>query len=231
MVVASRLRISQWAHEDRPREKLMKNGVTNLSTAELLATLIGSGSGGYNALDLSREILRSVNHDLSQLAALDYNQFMKFTGIGKARAASIVSAMELGRRRHGQDPQSKIKISGPEDVYQMMRSCLLDKKIESFWAVYLNRAHQVVHKQLISQGGVSGTLVDPKLVFKYALDHLASALVLIHNHPSGQLNPSQADILLTKKLSAAGKTLEIAILDHIIFANSGYFSFADESLI
>ena len=227
----SKTRISQWALEDRPREKLISNGVGNLSTAELLATLIGSGSGSYNALDLARNILGQVNNDLNELAALEYKDLIRFHGIGQARAVTIVSAMELARRRGSQQPGSKRKISGSLDIYQLMQPYLLDKKIESFWAVYLNRAHCVIHRQLISQGGVSGTLVDPKLVFKFALDHLASALILVHNHPSGQLRPSDADRKLTRKLSEAGRTMEIPILDHLIFTNSGYFSFADEALL
>ena len=229
--MCAKIKISQWANEDRPREKLIIQGAQALSSVELLATLIGSGSGECNALDVARNVLKAHNHDLHQLAALEYQDLIKFHGIGKAKAVTIVSAMELGRRRKAQGHQSRAKITSSHDVYRLMQSLLLDQKVENFWVVYLNRAHQVIHRQLISRGGVSGTLVDPKLVFKYALDHLASAVILIHNHPSGQLKPSEADKNLTRKLVVAGQNLEIPVLDHLIFTNSGYFSFADESLI
>ena len=231
MVQSQKIKISQWAKEDRPREKLIIKGARALSTAELLATLIGSGSGAFNALEVARQVLRAHNHDLHQLAALEYRDLLKFHGIGKAKAVTIVSAMELGRRRKAQEYQSRVKITSSTEVYRLMQGYLMDQKVENFWVLYLNRAHQVIHRQLISQGGVSGTLVDPKLIFKYALEHLASALILVHNHPSGQLKPSEADKKLTDKLVAAGQNLEIPVLDHIIFTNSGYFSFADESLM
>lgn len=227
----SKLPISRWALDDRPREKLIKIGAENLSDAELLATLIGSGSGQYNAIDLARQVLISVNYDLEQLGSLEYQDLVKFPGIGNAKAIILLSAMELGRRRNGCTPSHRFKIEGSQHVYKLMKPKLLDKKTEMFWVVYINRAHVVIKVQQISQGGVSGTLVDPKLIFKHALDHLASALIMVHNHPSGQLKPSEADIRLTKKLVTAGKLMEIPILDHLIFTNSGYFSFADEGLL
>jgi len=225
------MKISQWAKEDRPREKLIKQGVSRLTNSELLAVLIGAGSNQQNVLELSRSILNSINNDLNRLAQLEYRQLAKFKGIGPARALRLLSAMELSRRRAAHSGQQKIKIKGPQDVYKTMYDVLYDQKVECFWVLYLNRGHQVMHRQLISQGGVSGTLVDPKLVFKFALDHLASAIVLVHNHPSGQKTPSKADELLTTKLQQAGTVLEIPVLDHLIFTNSGYFSFADESLL
>ncbi|GJM28330.1 MAG: DNA repair protein RadC [Cyclobacteriaceae bacterium] len=227
----SKLPISQWAKDDRPREKLIKIGVGNLSDAELVATLIGSGNGQHNALDLARQILMSVNHSLDQLGSLEYQDLIRFPGIGDAKAIVLLSAMELGRRRSSCVPTTRFKISGSQQVYKLMQPKLLDKKMEMFWVVYLNRAHMVINSQQISQGGVSGTLVDPRLIFKHALNHLASAIILVHNHPSGQLSPSQADIGLTKKLLNAGKLMEIPVLDHLIFTNSGYFSFADEGLL
>jgi len=227
----TRLPISQWASDDRPREKLINNGAGNLSDTELLATLIGSGSGSYNAIDLARKILLSVDHDLEQLAALEYRDLIRFPGIGAAKAIALLSAMELGRRRNGYVPASRFKIGGSQHVYKLMQPKLLDKKMEMFWVIYLNRAHTVIKIQQISQGGVSGTLVDPKLIFKHALDHLASALILVHNHPSGQLKPSEADIRLTRKLVTGGKLMEIPVIDHLIFTNTGYFSFADQGLL
>lgn len=226
-----KLPISQWASDDRPREKLVKNGAGHLSDTELLAILISSGSGKYNAIDLARQILVSVDQSLEQLGALEYQDFIQFPGIGTAKAITLLSAIELGRRRNGCLPPTRFKIGGSQDVYKLMQPKLLDKKTEMFWVVYLNRAHLVLKTQQISQGGVSGTLVDPKLIFKHALNHLASSIVLVHNHPSGQLKPSDADISLTKKLVSAGRTMEIPVLDHLIFTNSGYFSFADQGLI
>ncbi|MDH3709195.1 MAG: DNA repair protein RadC [Cyclobacteriaceae bacterium] len=229
--MAENFKISQWAREDRPREKLILRGAKALSTAELLATLIGSGNGKFSALDLARQVLKYCDNDLSRLAGLEYHDLVRFSGIGPARAVALVSAMEITRRRKNPEQRSKIKITGSNDVYHCMQDYLLDQKIETFWVLYLNRAHHLLHRQLISQGGVSGTLVDPKLVFKHALDHLASALIVVHNHPSGQLRPSEADRKLTDKLAEAGRIMEIPVLDHLIFSNSGYFSFADEALI
>ena len=226
-----KLPISQWADDDRPREKLLKLGAGNLSDAELLATVIGSGSGNSNAVDLARQILLSVDYNLDKLGALEYQDLIGFTGIGNAKAIALLSAIELSRRRNNCSPISGFKVSGSQQVYKLMRPKLLDKKLEFFWVVYLNRAHLVIQTKQISQGGVSGTMVDPKLIFKHALSLLASAIILVHNHPSGQLNPSQADLSLTKKLVSAGKLMEIPVIDHLIFTNSGYFSFADEGLI
>jgi len=227
----NKLPISQWAKDDRPREKLLRTGAGNLTDTELVATLIGTGNGQYNALDLARQILLSINHNLSQLGTLEYQDLIKFSGIGDAKAITLLSAIELGRRRSNSTPVNRVKITGSNDVYKLMRPKLLDKKMEMFWVVYLNRAHMVLQSLQVSQGGVSGTLVDPKLIFKPALNHLVSAIVLVHNHPSGQLKPSQADLNLTKKLVTAGKLMEIPVLDHLIFTNTGYFSFADERLL
>ncbi len=223
--------ISQWASSDQPREKLIRIGAEHLSDTELVAILIGSGSGQYNAVELARQILISVNQNLEELGALEYQDLIQIPGIGNAKAIALLSAIELGRRRSGYSAPHRFKINGSQHIYKLMQPKLLDKKMEVFWVVYLNRAHLVIKTQQISQGGVSGTLVDPKLVFKHALNQLASAIVLVHNHPSGQLNPSEADIRLTNKLVGAGKLLEIPVIDHLIFTNSGYFSFADEGLI
>ena len=225
------MKISNWAQEDRPREKLLKQGVHQLTNSELLAMLIGSGSGTRNAIEISRALLNAVHNQWDQLAQMEYVHLTKVHGIGPARAVRILSAMEISRRRAAQPSQKRHKIHSSQDVYQLMHDLLFDQKTEYFWVIYLNRAHQVIHRQLISQGGVSGTLVDPKLVFKFALDHLACALILVHNHPSGQLKPSKADERLTSKLLQAGQVLEIPVLDHLIFTNSGYFSFADESML
>ncbi|MFC4872767.1 RadC family protein [Negadavirga shengliensis] len=225
------IRISALAEEDRPREKLLLRGKGNLSDAELIAILIGSGSRSLSAVDLAKHILHSVDNDLARLARMSVNDLKKFKGIGEAKAISIVSALELGRRRKTADPQKKIKISCSGDVYELMRGELLDESIEYFYALLLNRNNQVIKKQLISQGGTSATIADPKLIFKYAMENLASALILVHNHPSGNLKPSASDISLTKKLCLVGKNLELPVLDHVIFTDLGYFSFADEGMI
>ena len=225
------IRISALAEEDRPREKLLLRGKSQLTDAELIAILIGSGSRNLSAVDLSRYILQSVGNDLAQLARLSVNDLKKFKGIGEAKAISIVSALELGRRRKDSGSQKKVKINSSADVYALMRPELLDETVEYFYVLFLNRSNLVVKKQLISQGGTSATIADPKLIFKYAMEHLASAIILVHNHPSGNLKPSAADIGLTKKLCLVGKNLELPVLDHVIFTDVGYFSFADESMI
>ena len=223
--------ISKWASDDRPREKLIKDGARKLSDAEVIAILIGTGTGKFNALEIARQILLSVDNNLEQLGLLEYQDLISFTGIGKAKAIKLLSAIELGRRRDASFPPSRFKIGKSEHVYQLMKPKLLDKKTEAFWVIYLTRAHQLIKLHQISQGGVSGTLVDPKVVFKHGLQLLASSIVLVHNHPSGQLRPSESDIRLTRKLRSAGEMIEIKVIDHLIFTNSGYFSFADQGLM
>jgi len=225
------IRISSLAEEDRPREKLILKGKASLSDAELIAILIGSGTKSLSAVDLSKYILGSVGNDLAQLAKLSVNDLQRFKGIGEAKAVSIVSALELGRRRKVAEPQRKTKITSSSDIFELMKPELLDESVEHFYAVFLNRANIVIKKQVISQGGTSATVVDPKLIFKYAMDNTASYLILVHNHPSGNLKPSQADIQLTRRLVEVGKNLELLVLDHVIFTDVGYFSFADESMI
>lgn len=225
------IRISALAEEDRPREKLLLRGKAHLSDAELIAILIGSGTQHLSAVDLSRHILKSVDHDLAQLAKLTVNDLKKFKGIGEAKAISIVSALELGRRRKDSEPQKKAKITSSADVYRLMRQEMQDESVEYFYVLFLNRSNLVIKKQLISQGGTSATIADPKLIFKFGIEQLANALILVHNHPSGNLKPSAADISLTKKLCLVGKNLELPVLDHVIFTDVGYFSFADEGMI
>ena len=225
-----KLNIKQWAEEDRPREKLLQKGKSALSNAELLGILIGSGTRELTAVDLAKMILEQHNNDLNKIARLSVQELKKFKGIGDARAINIVSALELGRRRTTEDITVE-KIGGSADAYECMKSELADLPHEEFWLLLLNRANKVIKKQPISQGGVSGTVADPKLIFNHALNHLASSVILVHNHPSGNLSPSEADKRLTKQLYDAGKLLEIAVLDHIIFTDNAYFSFADENLL
>jgi DNA repair protein RadC len=184
-----------------------------------------------SAVDLARHILSSVNNNLAELAKMSVKDLQRFKGIGEAKAISIVSALELGRRRKTEQPSQKIKITSSSDIYKIMSPDLLDEQVEHFYVVLLSRNNMVLKKQLISSGGTNAAIADPKIIFKHALDNLASAMILVHNHPSGNLKPSDADRRLTDKLSAAGKNLDIPVLDHVIFTDVGYFSFADEGLI
>ena len=225
------LKISCWAEEDRPREKLLLKGKSVLSDAELIAILIGSGTREASAVDLGRSILARVDWDLTQLSKLTIKELTQFKGIGPAKAITIASALELGRRRKETGPAERTKITCSQDVFELMKPDLSDKGHEEFWIVLLNRANFVLKKQSISSGGISGTVADPKLIFKLALDEKASGIILVHNHPSGNRQPSEADLRLTQKLRKSGELLEIAILDHIIFTDHNFLSFADENLI
>ena len=184
-----------------------------------------------SAVELSKQILHSVNHKLHALAKLSVKDLTQFKGIGEAKAISIVSALELGRRRRDEEPTLKTKITSSSDAYEAIKPHLLDQPREEFWILILDRANQIIKNQQISSGGVSGTVADPKLIFKHAIDNLGSAIILVHNHPSGNTKPSQSDIRLTEQLKKSGTLLEIPVLDHIIFTNHGYTSFADNGLL
>lgn len=225
------LNIKSWAAEDRPREKLVLKGKAALSDAELIAILLGTGTSKLSAVDLAKNILQSVNNDLNELARLTVKDLMKIKGIGEAKAITIISALELGRRRKDFQAEEKPKISGSADAFEILKADLLDIPHEAFWILLLNRANRVIKKHQISQGGVAGTVADPKIIFKVAVEELASGIILAHNHPSGNLTASQADIDLTKKLKESGKLLDIQVLDHLIVAGKKYFSFADEGLM
>ncbi|WP_019989901.1 RadC family protein [Rudanella lutea] len=224
-------KILSWAEEDRPREKLMLKGRAALSDAELIAILIGSGTTDLTAVDVSKIILQSVGNNLNELAKLSVKDLSKFRGIGEAKGISIVAALELGRRRREQDRPQRTRITCSRDAYEEIRPHLLDKPHEEFWILLLNRANEVLRPVQISAGGVSGTVADPKLIFKQAVENLASSIILVHNHPSENLTPSQADKDLTRKLREGGKLLDIPILDHLIFTDRAYLSFADEGLL
>ena len=225
-----KLSIQQLSLEDRPREKLLQRGRQQLSNAELLAILIGSGNQEKNAVELSQEILFSVDNDLHGLGQLSLKDLTKFSGIGEAKALTIISALELGRRRKESERKTNPKVTCSKDVVDYVSPMLLDLKHEEFWVVCLSRSNEIIKAEQISQGGVSGTIVDPKIVFKKVLEIIASSIILVHNHPSGNLTPSKADVEITKKMKSAGELLDIPVLDHVIFANQGYFSFADEGL-
>ncbi len=225
------LKILSWAEEDRPREKLLLKGKSVLSDAELIAILIGSGTRSISAVDVAKIILSGADNDLNKLARFSVKDLQKVKGIGEAKAISIVSALELGRRRKETGFVEKAQITCSNDIYQLMKPELMDLSREEFWIILLNRANRLIKKERISSGGISGTVADPKIIFKAALDQYASSVILVHNHPSGNLKPSQADLNLTSKMKTAGKLLEIPVLDHIIFGDEGYLSFADEGLL
>jgi len=223
--------INQWAEEDRPREKLLLQGRQALSDAELIAILIGSGSRNESAVELSRRILNENGNDLNQLAKLLVEDFYAYKGIGEAKAITIIAALELGRRRRETLEVAKKQIGSSRDAFEVLKRQYLDLNHEEFWILILNQANRVQSKQLISRGGRAGTVVDAKLVFESALRQKASGIILSHNHPSGNLKPSDQDRSLTKKLVEAGKLLDIRVLDHLIFYNHSYYSFSDEGLL
>lgn len=223
--------IKNWAEGDRPREKLMLKGETSLSDAELIAILIGSGNMEESAVQLSQRILSGAGNNLNALGKFSVKQLMKYKGIGEAKAITIVAAMELGRRRRHEEAVVKKKITSSTSAYELMQPIIGDLDHEEFWIIYLNNSHKIIHKGQISKGGITGTVVDVRLVLKNALEQGATALVLAHNHPSGTLKPSDADIVLTKKLKTAGESLDIKVLDHLIVTQKAYFSFADEGLL
>ncbi|MGB3184107.1 MAG: DNA repair protein RadC [Cyclobacteriaceae bacterium] len=223
--------IHTWAEEDRPREKLLLKGKEALSNAELLTILIGTGSAGQSALDLSKKILHASANSLEDLGQLTVRDFMEFKGIGEAKAITIIAALELGRRRRSGKPGSRPRIRCSRDAYDLVWPLLADQPQEQFWIIMLNRAGYVIKKSLISRGGVDQTSVDPRVIFKEALHHLCSSLILVHNHPSGNINPSNEDVAITRKLAQAGKLLNIKVSDHIIFCNHRYYSFMDEDIL
>jgi DNA repair protein RadC len=226
-----RITIKSWAEEDRPREKLLSLGRRSLTDAELIAILIGSGSRNETAVELSKRILHSFENDLDKLGRLSVKELSKFKGIGEAKAIAIISAMELGRRRRELEVPQVSQITCSRDIFTLMHRYFADLNHEEFWIVLLSRSNKVLSQHLISKGGQAGTIADPKIIFQTALENHAASLILSHNHPSGNLKPSQADINLTKKLKDAGQLLDIGVLDHVIFTDTSYFSFADEGLI
>lgn len=226
-----KLSIKSWALDDRPREKMLLKGQTSLSDAELIAILIGSGNRDESAVALSKRILGSVNNNLHQLSKLSINELMNFKGVGEAKAISIITALELGKRRHFEHIPNAEKIKSSKDAFLIMHPFLSDLQHEEFWVVYLNNANKVLSKKQISKGGLNSTLVDVRLIFKKALELLAVGVILYHNHPSGKLSPSLSDKQLTQKIKEAGASLDIKVLDHLIITEKTYFSFADESIL
>ena len=223
--------IKYWAEDDRPREKLLLKGKSSLSNAELIAILIGSGNINESAVDLSKSILNNVNDNLAELSKLSVKDLMKFKGIGEAKAISIIAALELGKRRRSSEIINKKTIINSRDAFEYFQGILADINYEEFHILLLNRANKIIRQFNISEGGVSGTIADPKKIFKLALENNASSMVLCHNHPSGNIKPSNADIKLTKDIKNSGELLEIKILDHVIIGDENYYSFADENML
>lgn len=223
--------IKNWADDDKPREKLRHKGSFVLSDAELIAILIGSGNREESAVELSKRILASVGHNLSEMGKLSVNQLMKFKGIGEAKAVTIAAALEVGRRRRMQDTGKITKISGSRDAFELLYPIMGELQHEEFWIVYLNNSNKVIHKSQLSKGGITGTLVDVRLVLKEALELGAVGIILAHNHPSGTLKPSASDKHITEKLKNASEALDIKVLDHLILTRHDYLSFADQGML
>jgi len=223
--------IKNWSQDDQPREKLLYKGKAVLSDSELVAILIGSGNREESAVALCKRILASVDNNLSELGKLSIKQLIEFKGIGKAKAITIAAALELGRRRRGEEALKKKKISSSVSVFELMQPIIGELLHEEFWVIYMNNSNKVIQKNLLSKGGITGTFVDVRLTLKNALEVGATGIILAHNHPSGTLKPSEADKQLTKKLKTAAESLDIKVLDHLIITEKSYFSFADENLL
>ena len=225
------IKITDWAVEDRPREKLIRKGISTLSDAELLAILISSGTRKKSAVDLGRELLGSVSNNLNSLGKLSVSDLLKFRGIGPARAVTISAALELGRRRNIAELPDAGQIKCSRDAADIFFPILADLPHEEFWILFLNRSNRIIDRMKISQGGVSGTVTDVRIVMKKAVEWLASGIIVCHNHPSGNLNPSESDTKITNKIKDAGNLMDIQLLDHLIISGKDYYSFADNGLI
>jgi DNA repair protein RadC len=225
------LAIKNWNEEDRPREKLVTKGREVLTDAELIAILLGTGFKETTAVDVAKTLLKESGNDLEKLAKFSVKQLSKIKGIGPAKAITIIASLELGRRRKFSEKQILKKVTGSRDAYDYLYPFLVDQPHEEFYVLLLNRSNTITRHVKISQGGIAGTVVDNKLIFKPALEELSAGIIVCHNHPSGNKNPSPDDISQTKRICEAGKHLDINVLDHLIFTNDGYYSFADEGLI
>lgn len=223
--------IKNWSQDDQPREKLRDKGKASLSDAELVAILIGSGSRNESAVELCKRILASTNNNLTALGKLSIKQLTEFKGIGEAKAITIIAALELGRRRRGEEALQQDKINSSQSVFELMQPVIGELGHEEFWIIYLNNSNKVLQKNQLSKGGITGTLVDVRLALKVALEVGAVGIILAHNHPSGTLKPSEADKQITQKLKKAGESLDIKVLDHLIITENAYFSFADEGML
>ncbi len=219
------------AEDDRPREKFLLKGRAALSDAELLAIILGSGSREQSAVELARELLQSVDYNWHQLSLLQISDLSKFKGVGPAKAVSVAAALEIGRRRAAQEVPVRIQVTCSQDTYRVLAAHLADLRTEEFWAVFLNQSNKIIYKSRLFSGGINQSVVDIRILFKTALEHLATGLIISHNHPSGNLKPSAEDLKITKQIQEAGKLLNIQLLDHLIITQTAYLSFADEGLL
>ncbi len=226
-----KLNIKEWAVEDRPREKMLLKGSRFVTDAELIAILIGSGNTNETAVELSKRILTSTNNNLNDLGRKGVDYLKTFKGIGEAKAVTIVAALELGKRRKEAEVFNKSKITGSKDAADYFQPLLGDLNHEEFWIMLLNRGNKILDTFMVSQGGVSGTVIDVRIILKKAIDNLASSLILCHNHPSGTMEASDADLKITKKISDAAKIMDMSVIDHIIIGQNRYLSFADEGML
>ena len=231
METSTNYTLKHLAEEDRPREKMLAFGRQSLTVAELIAILIGSGNTGETAVELSTRILAHYGNDLNAIGKLQVSDLTQFNGIGEAKAVSIIAAMELGRRHALAVAELKTQVRSSNDIFENIHPHLSDLAHEEFWVIYLNKANRIISKEKVSSGGVAGTVVDVKIILRLALQKLASGIILAHNHPSGNLQPSEADISVTKKLRDAAKLMEIAVLDHLIIGDRDYYSFADNGIL
>lgn len=219
------------AEDDRPREKFLLKGKSALSDSELLAIILGSGNNEDSAVELARKILSSVDYNWQKLSKLSIKDLMKFKGIGEAKAISVAAALEIGRRKAAQEIPEKEKVTSVNDLYKIFSQYLSDLQTEEFWAIFLNQKNHVIYKTQISKGGISGTLVDVRVIFRIAIEHFATSVVVAHNHPTGNLTPSQPDISITRRIKEAGDLLDIKLLDHLIIGENSFFSFSEQGLL
>lgn len=223
--------IKDWSVEDRPREKLLQTGTQSLSNSELIAIILGSGTKDLNAVQLARNLMISVDNNLHALGKLGIDDLTKLKGIGTAKAISLLAALELGTRRTNAYAGTRVSIKDSQSAFDLLYPILGELEHEEFWIVILNRAHKVLKKQKISQGGLTGTVIDTRIILKYALDQKATSLIISHNHPSGNTKPSEADLSITRKIGDAARLMDIQLLDHIIIAGKSYLSLSDEGLM
>ena len=219
------------AEDDRPREKFLLKGKSALSDSELLAIILGSGNNEDSAVELARKILASVDYNWQKLSKLSIKDLMKFKGIGEAKAISVAAALEIGRRKAAQEIPEKEKVTSVNDLYKIFSQYLSDLQTEEFWAIFLDQKNHVIYKTQISKGGISGPLVDVRVIFRIAIEHLATSVVVAHNHPTGNLTPSQPDISITRRIKEAGDLLDIKLLDHLIIGENSFFSFSEQGLL
>ncbi len=223
--------IKNWAEDERPREKMLKNGAATLSNAELIAILINNGNKEKSAVDIARDVMQLGSNNLDEIGKLSLKEIQKIKGIGVAKAVTIAAALEIGRRRHSADILNKHKVTSSKEIAEYLKTNLKDYSHEVFAVIFLNRANKINHFEIVSQGGLTGTVADTRVILKKAVECAATSLILSHNHPSGNLKPSRQDEELTQKIKQAAAFLDIKVLDHVIVSDEGYFSFADEGML